>query len=1159
MDMKLKWTACLAAAVFGMSGGLHGADITPTELETAERNPVPETYGPSDEGIRAIGRFQVTPGFEVTQVAAEPMLGNPVAFSIDNQGNFYTSETYRYRTSVLDIRNYMQWLEEDLAVRTVEDRLAMLRRNLGAAADDLALETEVIRRIVDKDGDGVADTSDIFAEGFNSILDGIASGVLPHRGAIYFTNIPSVWMLKDTDGDGISDRREELSYGYGVRFSLTGHDLHGLIVGPDGRLYFSCGDRGAHVVTREGNVLAVPDEGAVFRCELDGSNLELFATGLRNPQELAFDEFGNLFTGDNDSDQGDRERLVYIMEGSDSGWRVGYQHNPLGNGGPWNSERLWWPQFEDRAAYALPPIANIDNGPSGLVYNYGTGLPAEYDGAFLVCHFNGDSTRSGITAYRVRPSGAGFEMIQEKDANGRQVYDHVVWNCLPTDVDFGPDGALYWTDWHAGWPKSNKGRIYRLAHVDALAQPEVLETHAILRNGFDSLSEEKLIKLLEHRNMKVRLEAQWELADRGSASLKALRQTAFENTNAHARIHAIWAVGQLARKTPYILSDFLALRNDPHPEIRVQLARIIGDAKYQVGFRTLEALLSDESPRVQSLAAIAIGKLGNPQAVVSLAEIIIRNANSDPWLRHGAVMGMAGSASPQLITRYIEEGASPALQLAGVLALRMQKAPELKNFLTKSRMDPLVLAEAARAVNDVPVEEATQDLAALLANAELISEAAPILKPSGNNEDAAFRNKVEPILIRSINAAYRLGGPANAKALAQLASSDKVRASLQIAALNALHDWPIRDTKAPRRDRVVGIFRPVLDYSKPGTPQEIEVRPDTDATVALEEAFESILKGKNDGVITAAVRAAGHLKAKNLDTALAQVVENSGLDGRTRAAALEALKEIGGSELITSLRYALKSGDAPLKESALRIQPTINSVQAITMIRESINRGTIGEKQAAYESLSSINSSEAAALLVEAVEMVQNGSLPVAVQLDALEAAANSSLKVVQDTYQNFDKSRDKSDWRQTHSVTLEGGNAERGQAIFRENQTVQCRRCHVANGDGGEVGPVLDGIGSRYSRMEILESIADPNAKIADGYQTLLVETIDGFLYSGTVKEESEDTLILNTPDEGPIEIPTADIESRESGPSGMPPMLHMALTKREVRDLIEFLANLK
>ncbi len=142
---------------------------------------------------------------------------------------------------------------------------------------------------------------------------------------MWYTCIPNLWLLQDSKGTGHADLKKVLQTGYGVHISFIGHDLHGLKFGPDGKLYFSIGDRGLHVETA-GQVISNPDSGAVLRCDPDGSQLEIVASGLRNPQELAFDKFGDLFTGDNNADGGDAARWVQIVEGGDSGWRIGYQY-----------------------------------------------------------------------------------------------------------------------------------------------------------------------------------------------------------------------------------------------------------------------------------------------------------------------------------------------------------------------------------------------------------------------------------------------------------------------------------------------------------------------------------------------------------------------------------------------------------------------------------------------------------------------------------------------------------------------------------------------------------------------------------------------------------------------------------------------------------------
>ena len=400
----------------------------------------------------------------------------------------------------------------------------------------------------DTDGDGRCDSAQVFSKGYNTILSGTGAGVLSYRDIVYFTCIPDVWMLRDANNDGVADVRAVMSSGYGVRFAFRGHDMHGLTIGPDGRLYFSIGDRGYNVNLSEGGTytggqlndrLANPESGAVFRCELDGSNLEVVHTGLRNPQELAFDNEGNLFTGDNNSDSGDRARWVYVVPGGDSGWRMHYQYLP--DRGPFNREHIWHPYHNESPAYIVPPITNLSDGPSGLAFYPGTGLGKKFDERFFLCDFRGQKSNSGIRTFRNQRQGAFFEVVEQEQS---------IWGILATDIQFGPDGRVYVSDWVHGWSGLDKGRIYSMS--DASADQELVQqVQNYLSQGVEELDAERLVGLLSHADRRVRLEAQFELARRRDLkALANLLDATDVRLNRYAATHAIWALCQIVRRAP---------------------------------------------------------------------------------------------------------------------------------------------------------------------------------------------------------------------------------------------------------------------------------------------------------------------------------------------------------------------------------------------------------------------------------------------------------------------------------------------------------------------------------------------------------------------------------------------------------------------------------
>ena len=268
-------------------------------------------------------------GLKIRLFAKQPMVQNGTALTINDDGTILACETYRFANGVEDNRQHTDWILDDLAVTTLAERRLMLEKYAPQLAPGyFTAQADRVVRLVDRDGDGTADQSGVFAGGFNDMVDGPAIGVVQGMNLnkdVYLTCSPKLWRLKDADGDGKAETRKVLVDGLGIRTSLSGHDLHGLVHGPDGMLYFSLGDRGYHFTSKEGVTFSSPDTGAAFRCRPDGTGVEMIYHGLRNPQELAFNESGDLFTVDNNCDQGDGARICYLMEGGETGWHIGHQ------------------------------------------------------------------------------------------------------------------------------------------------------------------------------------------------------------------------------------------------------------------------------------------------------------------------------------------------------------------------------------------------------------------------------------------------------------------------------------------------------------------------------------------------------------------------------------------------------------------------------------------------------------------------------------------------------------------------------------------------------------------------------------------------------------------------------------------------------------------
>jgi quinoprotein glucose dehydrogenase len=1068
----------------------------------------PPVAAASNEAAFGLKRIQIPKGMQISIFAAEPMLANPVCFCIDERNRFYVAETFRIHHGVEDDREHMDWLNDDLASRSVADRLAMYRKHLGARVAEYGIEHERIRLIEDRNGDGKADRSTVFADGFHDIPDGIGAGLLARGDRVWYTCIPHLWLLRDTRGNGHADSRQALQSGYGVHVGFYGHDLHGLKFGPDGKLYFSIGDRGLHVESN-GRVVDNPDSGAVLRCNPDGSDLEIVATGLRNPQELAFDQYGNLFTGDNNADHGDRARWVYVVEGGDSGWRMGYQYLtwPV-DLGPWNAEKLWEPRWDGQAAYIVPPIANVADGPAGLAYYSGTGLPERYQGHFFLCDFRGSAGASGIRSFAVRPHGASFDFVDQHK---------FIWSVLATDVDFGTDAALYVLDWVDGWSGTGKGRIYRVVAPEWAQKPEAQSVKKLLAEGMAHRSVGELTGLLAHADMRVRQEAQFALAERGTQAIPAFRELLHNSSHELARLHAIWGLGQVGRTDTNAYQMLMPLLRDPDSEVRCQAAKVLGEGRVQSAYQALLPLLKDTEPRARFFAALSIGKLGRKEAVDPILAMLRENADKDAYLRHAGVMALVWIHDRDRLLATRRDG-STAVRLAVLLALRRLADPAVASFLSDS--DPRLVVEAARAIYDVPIPSVLPELAALLPHTGLS----------------------EPLVYRALNANFRLGQRDNAAAVATFAAGNDAPEEARIEAVHELYDW----AHPAGRDRLLGLWRPL--------PQ----RPAEDAAAAVRACLGGIFSGPAR-VRQEGARLAARLGIKEVGPALHGMVADQQLPAAVRCEALTALETLQDSSLADGMRLALADPDAHVRTAGRRTLARLQPAQAPSVLEDALQRGTQVERQGAFSILGNLPGEAADRALGRWLDRLAAGEVPLELQLDLLEAAAKRSAPAIKDKLARYEAARSGSGLIARFRETLAGGDADAGRKIFLHKEEVSCPRCHKVQGVGGEVGPDLAGIGSRQKREYLLESILDPSKEIAKGFDTLVVALTNGQIYSGIVKSEDSKQLRLITAEGQYLDIPKGQIEERQRGKSAMPEDIAKHLSKAELRDLVEFLAQLK
>lgn len=1088
----------------------------------------------------AAAKTQVSPvlkeGLKLDVWAVDSLIFDPISIHITDDGSLYYSRTNRQKNSEFDIRGHQDWEIRSISLQNIEDKRKFLHEELSPERSeinswledlngdgshdwrDMTVEKEQIFRVDDTDQDGYADQYQLIVEDFNDEVTDVAGAVMKGEDALFVGVGPDMWRMMDTNGDGIMDEKESMSHGYGIHIGFGAHGMSGLEMGPDGRVYWGIGDIGFNGKGPDGKEWKYPNRGVIARANPDGSDFEIYAMGVRNTHEFVFDEHTNLISVDNDGDHaGEKERLVYITNGSDTGWRINWQfgkyRDPDNNAYKvWMDERFFTPRWDKQAAFITPPIANYVSGPTGMVYNPGAGLGPRWKDHFFVVEFVGNAANSGIHAFTLEPKGASFELKStERIASG----------VLPTGMDFGPDGALYFADWIDGWGTKNYGRIWKLEDESAANWELQQQTKQELQANYKTIAEDALKSKLYHEDLRVRRKAQFELAKRGAKGASVFEEVLADKSNQLARIHGIVGLSQLARmEDRKYAAQIVPYLQDEDTEIRAQAAKWLGDIRYDQVSDQLIQNLQDENARVRFFAAEALGRAGHKEAFDGLVNLLEDNNDEDAYIRHAASLALARINEEDKITQLYNHP-SKAVRMGAVIALRRLESPGLSKFLADS--EELIVAEAARAIHDdFSVEESLPDLAALISSTQ---------------------SDFEPLVRRIISANQRLGGERQLNDLLAFVSRNDIPLAMKSEAIAALGTW----SKPSLVDRVDGRYR-----------GEVE----RDPTLLREKArpvFLSLLTSNQSAARLEAIKAIGKATITDASPSLLNLVENSS-DPEMKVAALQALDKLQTEDLRKAIPLAMRDQNQAVRVAGLSLlsQSDLPLEQKQELLLGIITNQSNEEKRQALLSLSSLENSADFEGWDDILADFENEKIAPPIWIELEESIEKTGSEALITRFQNILKEKAGEDEWKLFQGALAEGNVREGRTIFFQNQAAQCIRCHAYDDMGGNAGPRLNGVARKLSREELLIALVEPSARLAPGYGFVTLELENGETVSGTLESDTAEGVSIKN---GQGEVQTfaaSEIKEKKLAPSSMPSMAAM-LSKREIRDLVSFLNTLE
>lgn len=1056
-------------------GGTKQGNSTSVTFAVYTENPGPiaasDNNTAAHEPEAAVEQLEAHPECVVQLFASEPMMLSPASIDIDHRGRVWVCEVVNYRKHNGD--------------RAEGDRILILE---------------------DTDGDAKADKSTVFHQGRD--VDS-AHGICVLGNKALISCGDDVFWLIDDNGDDKADRKE-------LMFTKIGgaqhdHGIHAFHFGPDGRLYFNFGNAGKQLCDKNGNLITdihgvkctnqnnrPYQQGMVFRCELDGSGVEVLAWNFRNNWEVAVDSFGTLWQSDNDDDGNKGVRINYVMEFGN----YGYSDEMTGAG--WQTPRIGWeseiPQrhWHQNDPGVVPNMLMTGAGsPTGMQVYEGDLLPSIFHGQPIHC----DAGPNVVRGYITQPDGAGYkaEIVNLLDGT------HNRW-FRPSDVAVAPDGSLIVADWYDpgvgghGMGDVTRGRLFRvttkakekyvcdqtqpkgiLSGIESCKSPNearrYLGWEALKAHGFSS--GEHLQKVVEDLKAEPqhRARAVWLLA---SLSVGQVIKEEVSNSKMSSDAERIAEAIRTSLTTPseVFVKLLPALLTDTDPNIRITALRATRQLWQQKQpeklLEVIAKVVTDPSPAVRREAAIALRFDESAEAARLLGEASASNQPQDRYFIEAVGIGAenkwealykALSDLDQLDEADLAWRKGSALGNMGELVVRGRAGTSAK------RLEEAIVYHGSKAYSPSPV------ISRKLRSLQLLS--------------------------------YKHPAEVSAAALTIFLKADTETA----LAATALLDRNAITSNPEAKTRLDSLLKPVV-----GKPEFVALVEKLNLTGFEKELLDFISANPNAPESVNAAR----LIAANRDGALRFLKD---ADAKSAKALIAALGRVSDRAAVAVMNQHFW----PEK-------------------REDVRRVLIDALALSGEGGRAI------------LKWQSEGKLPLQFKDQAALALSRSTDAGLRDQAARelpLPAAQGLAHFPKLPELMRLKGDAAKGQAMFMQ---AGCVACHRVKGQFIDFGPDLTQIGAKLSQDGLFTAILYPSAAIEHSFVGQNVTTKEGQAVMGYVVSETDAELTLRTPGGASTTVKKVNIVKKEElKDSLMPPGLAGAIGPQGLADLVAWLQTLK